>query len=101
MNQRRWRIVGGITLGACALMAVLGPRVDPRESVALFFAYWLVFLVLLIVSLYLAFVDFRYIRLQARAEERRIFLETLGNEEFRKQIRDAQEKAHRDKTGKK
>lgn len=45
--------------------------------------YWGIFTGLILISCYLALVDFRYIRLQYTLEKRRIFGRTVGDAEFR------------------
>lgn len=63
---------------------------DPGLSLWFWGFYWAFALVLLFVALYMVLIDLRYIRLQFKVAERDIFLDTLGSEEFRREIRAAQ-----------
>ena len=94
LTQERWRIAGGICLGGAALMAVLGVKVSAlrylfTESVPLFVLYWAGFLVLLFLSLFIALLDFRYIRLQYTVAKRDLFKQTLGDEALREALNKA------------
>ena len=94
LTQRRWRIVGGVCIGACAIMAYLGRGLEAlRSSPGLFLAYWGVVALLFCVSLFCVALDLRYIRLERAVEEREIFRQTLGEESFRKALREAQQRA--------
>ncbi|MBL7644575.1 MAG: hypothetical protein JNK74_00155 [Candidatus Hydrogenedentes bacterium] len=53
-------------------------------------AYWGLFLVSLLVALYMALLDLRYIRMQYSLGEKELFEDTLGSEEFRAALRKAQ-----------
>lgn len=93
LTQRRWRIFGALAIAASATLAYYGVRVEALRQSALYFAlYWLVFLVCFIVAVYCALLDIRYIRLQRALAERKLFLDTVGDESFRKALRAAQEK---------
>ena len=59
-------------------------------------AYWGVFLVALLVALYMALIDLRYIRLQYSLGEKELFEETLGSEELRTALRERHGTAPRD-----
>ncbi len=52
-------------------------------------AYWGLFLVSLLVALYMALLDLRYIRMQYTLGEKELFEDTLGSEEFRTALREA------------
>lgn len=52
-------------------------------------AYWGLFLVALLVALYMALLDLRYIRMQYTLGEKELFEDTLGSEEFRTALRQA------------
>lgn len=52
-------------------------------------AYWGLFLLSLLVALYMALLDLRYIRMQYSLGEKELFEETLGSEEFRTALRGA------------
>lgn len=49
-------------------------------------AYWGLFLLSLLVTLYMVLLDFRYIRLMYLQGEKALFEETLGSEEFRRAL---------------
>jgi hypothetical protein len=51
--------------------------------------YWCVFLLLLLLALYMALLDLRYIRMLYSEGEKDLFEDTLGSEEFRRALRDA------------
>ena len=53
-------------------------------------AYWGLFLVALLVALYMALLDLRYIRMQYSLGEKELFEDTLGSEEFRAALRKTQ-----------
>ena len=50
--------------------------------------YWGVFLITLLVALYMALIDLRYVRLQYSLGEKELFEETVGSEELRSALRD-------------
>ena len=88
ISQRGWRIVGGIALAISGVMAALGVRLEfLRTSKIWFLCYWITFLVSLLVAVYCAFLDLKYIRLQQAVAERELFLDTLGEESLRKALR--------------
>ena len=72
-------------------MALYGARFSLGATRAELFVYWGGFLLLLLIALYAALLDLRYIRLQYLLGQREIFQETLGSEEFRATLRKAQE----------
>ena len=91
LKQIHWRVAGGVALAVCAAMAWWGTKWDAlRESPALFLFYWAVFFAAFAVVLYCVVLDLRYIRLEYVVENRDIFKETLGDEEFRRALREAQ-----------
>ena len=51
-------------------------------------AYWGVFLLALLVALYMALIDLRYVRVQYSLGEKELFEETLGSEELRTALRE-------------
>ena len=55
------------------------------------FAYWGVFLAALLVALYMALLDLRYVRMQYSLGEKELFEDTLGSEDFRTVLRNARE----------
>ena len=92
--QTKWRIAGGIAIGGSAVLAYGGLHWDlPRQSLTHFIVYWLVFFIFFIAALLLALWDLRYIRAQYRYDERELFHETLGDEDFRKRLREAERRA--------
>lgn len=94
ISQRRWRVIGGLALASSAAMMIFSLQIEAlRNSQLLFWAYWLVFLVCLIIAVFCAFLDLRYIRMQQAIAERELFRETLGEESFRKALRARQESA--------
>jgi len=84
--QRRWRRVGVLCLGAAALMAWQSASMSwPGWRFAVL--WWGGLILLLFVALYTVALDLRYTALLRKLEERRIFLETFGDPEFRRQVR--------------
>ena len=91
LTQFRWRIAGAafiIVSGAMAIVSLYLPIL--HESKTAFIVYWCVFLFALVAAIYCALLDFRYIRVQMAVEERELFRQTLGDEAFRKALREAQ-----------
>lgn len=64
----------------------------PGYSLTFWGVYWAIALLLLAIAIYMVLIDLRYLRLQFKLAEREVFLETLGSEEFRREIRQAQER---------
>ena len=92
LTQRRWRIAGAVLLVVSGAMAYYGVRLPfTRESPCVYIAYWSVFLAAFVAAIYCAFLDLRYIRVQWAIEERELFRQTLGDESFRKALREGQE----------
>ncbi|MFO7975348.1 MAG: hypothetical protein R6V12_12015 [Candidatus Hydrogenedentota bacterium] len=97
--QTKWRIAGGVAIAVSALLAYGGLYWDfPRQSLTHFIVYWLLFFLFFIAALLLAIWDLRYIRAQYRVDERELFHQTLGDEDFRKRLREA-ERRTREKNG--
>lgn len=92
MTQRTWRTAGLVSLGLCGVLAWYGtkPGVTNLGAVALA-AYWGVFLLALFVTVYMVLLDLRYIRLQYSLGEKALFEDTLGSEELRRALREAQQ----------
>jgi membrane protein YdbS with pleckstrin-like domain len=92
ITQRTWRTIGALALAGCALMAWYTAR--HAHAAAQGGPFWIVFaivfLALLATTLYMTLIDIRYIRLQYKIAERELFRDTLGNEDFREQVRQAQ-----------
>ncbi|MCC6488374.1 MAG: hypothetical protein IT364_12830 [Candidatus Hydrogenedentes bacterium] len=94
LRQKHWRVAGGACLAACAVMAVLGVRLEAlRSSPGLFLGYWALFLLLFVFTLYCVLLDIRFIKAEHAIMSREVFRETLGDEEFRKALREAQQKS--------
>ena len=88
-NQRNWRVGGAVAVCVSAAMALFGTSSEAiRVSKTVFLLYWLVFFVFLVVAMFCAALDFRYIRLQYLAGKQEIFRQTLGEERFRKSLRE-------------
>lgn len=94
MKQAHWRLLGGVCLACCGAMALFGTKLKASVvSPWLFLGYWGLFLLLFLVTLYCVLVDLRFIRAERAIMERDVFMETLGNEEFRRALREAQSKS--------
>jgi hypothetical protein len=93
LTQKRWRLVCSFTIALAAFMAWYGVENDAlHASLGFVLAYWGVFLLLLVTSLYLVVLDLRYIRLQYALHKRALYLETIGEESFRKSLLEAHKK---------
>jgi TRAP-type C4-dicarboxylate transport system permease small subunit len=96
MKQSHWRIVGGICLVCCAAMALYGANLRATAITPwIFLGYWGLFLILFLVMLYCVLLDLRYIRAEQAVMQREVFRETLGDEEFRRALREAHTKGTR------
>ena len=96
VKQIHWRILGAVALATCGGLAWFGSEWSVvRQSPGAFMAYWAVILVSFIVVVYCVLLDLRYIRAQYAIDRRDLFNETLGDEEFRKVLRAAQEEKAR------
>lgn len=92
MEQKHWRIAGGITLGLSIVMALIGVNwTTLKDSPGVFFFFWGSVFGLLGITLLIAFIDLRYVRLQFQAGQRDAFKSTLGDENFRVALKRAQE----------
>jgi hypothetical protein len=88
--QKRWRIVGAVTIAICAAMAGLGVNIQLlHDSKPLFFVYWGVFALLFFLTLYIIVLDLRYIRAQHAIATRDLFQNTIGDREFRQELNEA------------
>jgi hypothetical protein len=91
LKQWHWRVAGGICIVTAGFMAYGGAHASfVRQSVLAFSLYWGVFLILFLAALFCAWLDMRYIRAEYALAKRDVFQETLGDEEFRQTLRDAQ-----------
>jgi hypothetical protein len=94
LRQIHWRIAGAIAIGSCAVLAYGGANWEVwKNSRAVFALYWGGFGLLMLLAMYCALLDIRYIRVQYRAREREVFNQTLGEVSFRKDLRDARTRA--------
>lgn len=98
VTQSRWRIVGGVCIAVAGLMAWFGAASPSiRGSLVVFAVYWSVFAVVFMVAIAMVLLDLRYIRLQYQLGKREIFLDTLGDEEFRRVLkRELRDRQHDD-----
>ena len=93
LRQRQWRKAGALTIAVCTLLAWVGAKAHFfLESPVLCILYWGLFLVLMALIFLIVWLDVRYIRFQYALERRNVFRETLGDEEFRKALIQAQDK---------
>ncbi len=92
VTQTQWRVAGALCLALSALMAGAAPRVEllQRSSLA-FAAYWGVFAVSLAAAVVIAFIDWRYIRLEYTVARRALFSATLGEEGYRRLLKQSME----------
>lgn len=98
INQRQWRKAGALSIAACALLAWVGAtRNFFLDSPLIGILYWGAFLVLMALTFLIVWLDIRYIRLQYALERRNVFRETLGEEQFRKELLKAQDKPSKPK----
>jgi len=91
ITQARWRLAGTVCILLCGAMAFAGVSVDwvntwLRSDLRNFFIYWAIFFFLFLAAIYLALLDFRYIRAQYAIARREVFQQTLGEEAFRKAL---------------
>jgi drug/metabolite transporter (DMT)-like permease len=87
--QTKWRITGGAAISVAGLLAIFGADTYRQNGSPWFFvAWWGLFLVMLGVALFCAWLDLRYIRLQYKLGQRAIFEETIGSEDFRRELRE-------------
>ncbi len=85
--QTKWRITAGITISCAGLMAVMSTELKfLRESLLYISIYWFIFLMLFMVSLFIVWLDIRYIKMQYAIGKRALFGQTLGSESFRKDL---------------
>lgn len=104
LNQSNWRRVGIATLALTALMAVyavvggilrdsviymarmfseqVAEETTAGSSFLFCLLYWIIFMLLVLSSLYLAVLDIRFIRLQFALGKQSLMKESLGNATF-------------------
>ena len=89
LSQTKWRITAALTISCAGAMAWLGVEWKAlRESLLFLAVYWGVFFVLFLISLFIVWLDIRYIKMQYAMGKRELFKQTLGCEEFRKTLID-------------
>jgi hypothetical protein len=89
-SQRHWRTTGMVTLGVACLMAWYGSRRGFLENEPTYLmAYWGIFALFIVIAVYMALIDIRYIRMEYKMGERALFEDTLGEESFREELRKA------------
>ena len=102
ITQKHWRVTGGVSIACCALLAFWGSHIAfGKESILFISGYWLLLLACLLVSLYCALLDLRYIRAQYAVMRRDLFEDTLGKGALQRAIEEAREDQTRvdDSTG--
>ena len=88
LTRRGWRITGIISLIASAVMAWNGVAfIGAGWHWLALLAWWGTVVVLVLVAVYTVLLDLRFTQLHYVLAEREIFLDTLGSEEFRREIR--------------
>lgn len=88
LTRRGWRTTGIVSLAVSAVMAWSGVAlVGAGWHWLALIAWWGVALLLVLVAVYTVLLDLRFTRLHYALAEREIFMDTLGSEEFRKEIR--------------
>jgi hypothetical protein len=88
LTQTWWRKVGVGAVALAALMAWVGAEAEfLRRSVLLLLVYWGIFTAVFVTALLMVILDLRYIRLQYVLGKREIFQQTLGDEQFRKSLK--------------
>lgn len=89
VNQRTWRTIGVVALALCCMLAWYGVKPGvTSQPLQILAVYWGVFLLSLLITLYMVLLDLRYIRLLYLQEEKELFEDTLGSEEFRRALRE-------------
>ncbi len=88
LTRRGWRAVGIASVLAAAVMAWNGVAfISGGWPWLALFAYWGTVVLLVIVAVYTVLLDLRFTHMHYVLAEREIFMETLGSEEFRREIR--------------
>lgn len=84
ISQRHWRTVGLLAIMGAALLAWNGAeQFNAPQSTLYLLGYWGLFLLLLVVAVYTAVLDLRYIRMQYALGQRELFQQTIEDEAFR------------------
>ena len=88
LTRRGWRTTGLVSVIAAAVMAWNGVAyLGAGWPWLALLAWWGTVIVLILVAVYTVLLDLRFTQLHYVLAEREIFLDTLGSEEFRKEIR--------------
>ena len=109
--QKYWRRIASGSLFGAAVLAVYAAGTDllrdslihivllfseptnelrPTHSFLFCFAYWLIFGICIFVTLYIAVLDIRYLRMQFAMEKRALTKQSWESPEFRKILKTAQ-----------
>jgi hypothetical protein len=110
--QKYWRRIASGSLCAMAVMAIYAAATNILRDTLIFFArtlnenanelttqhsflfcftYWAIFNVLLFVTLYIAVMDFRFIRMQFAMKKKALVREAWEDEDFRKLLKSTQQ----------
>lgn len=88
LTRRGWRITGVVSLVLSALMAWNGVAfIGAGWHWLALLAWWGTVVLLIVVAVYTVLLDLRFTQLHYVLAEREVFMETLGSEEFRREIR--------------
>ena len=88
LTRRGWRITGLVSVLVSAAMAWNGVAfIGAGWHWLALLAWWGAVILFLLVAVYTVLLDLRFTQLQYVLAEREVFMETLGSEEFRKEIR--------------
>ncbi len=91
-SQRRWRMAGVACLAGALLMVIVGSPLLHGDSPWWFWlGYGALFFALVIAAVYIAILDLQFTKLKYRLGQREIFLDTLGSEDFREELRATRE----------
>ena len=88
--QRSWRIAGAVCLLLCGVLVWFGDSLTAGAGIGFLAAYWGLCLAALLGALFCVLLDLRYIRAEYALERREIFQDTLGDENFRAALLEAQ-----------
>ena len=97
--QNKLRLLGISCLAVCFFMVMFSRNViRPGVSPVLLIVYWGAFLVLFLTALWIAFLDIRFTRAEFKAHERELFRQTFLNDEFRRSLHEAMERANKERS---
>ncbi|MGI6138808.1 MAG: hypothetical protein ACOYI9_07200 [Candidatus Hydrogenedentales bacterium] len=95
--QAKWRIMGLVSLFiSYALVTFRNIILYPGISKIAIVFYWFICILLLLVALYTALLDYRFTKLKYKIEQRDLFRENFLTEEFKKILKKADEKEAED-----